>query len=401
MSGPAPYAGLKVLELARVLAGPWAGQALADMGADVIKVEGPAGDDTRRWGPPFITHGDGTRDAAYFHSCNRGKRGVVADFAAADDLAAVRALAAEADVIIENFKVGGLAKFGLDYASIAAINPAVVYCSVTGFGQSGPYAARPGYDFVVQGMSGIMDLTGDPAGAPQKMGVAFADIFTGLYATIAIQGALAHRAATGAGQHIDMALFDCMAGVLANQGMNALVGAQQGVPAATRMGNAHPNIAPYAVYPVADGWIILAVGNDGQFASLCRVLRCAAVAGDARFATNVDRVAHRDALDAALAEATAGWARDDLLDACAAANVPAGPINSVDEALADPQLAHRGLVAAAQTADGASVPTILPPFRLTGMGGDAPRAAPRHGAEALHGASWTAARAAGRANTVD
>jgi crotonobetainyl-CoA:carnitine CoA-transferase CaiB-like acyl-CoA transferase len=248
-SASQPLKGLRVLELARILAGPWAGQILGDLGADVLKVESPDGDDTHSWGPPFIDNGNGTHDAAYFHACNRGKRSITADFGNARDLEEVRRLAIEADVVIENFKVGGLAKFGLEHASLSALNPRLVYCSISGFGQEGPYAARAGYDFIVQGLSGIMDLTGDPAGAPQKIGVALADIVTGLYAVIGIQAALTRRERTGRGDHVDVALLDCMTGVLANQAMNYLATREN--PA--RLGNAHPNIAPYAVFPAKDG----------------------------------------------------------------------------------------------------------------------------------------------------
>lgn len=350
----APLLGLKVVELARILAGPWAGQTLADLGAEVIKVESPDGDDTRRWGPPFIIYPDGGQDAAYFHAANRGKRSVVADFTTIEGQAEVRALIAGADVVIENFKVGGLAKYGLDYASLAALNPGLIYCSITGFGQDGPYAARAGYDFIIQGMSGIMDLTGDPRGEPQKIGVAYADILTGLYSVIAIQAALAQRARTGRGQHIDMALFDVMTATLANQAMNFLVG---GEPPA-RMGNAHPNIAPYAVFPVSDGWFILAVGNDGQFRKFCDIV---GIVPDPQFATNALRLANRDALAEVIGAATCVWAKRPLLDALAIAGVPAGPINSVDEAFADPQIIHRGLV---QSFDGAEykVPGLRTPI---------------------------------------
>ncbi len=284
-----PLAGLKVVELARILAGPWAGQVLADLGAEVVKVESPEGDDTRRWGPPFVDNADGSRDAAYFHATNRGKASVVADFNMAEDLARVKALIAGADVVIENFKVGGLAKFGLDYASLAAANPRLVYCSITGFGQDGPRAQEAGYDFIVQGMSGIMDLTGFPDGPPTKIGVAYADIMTGLYAVIAIQAALRQREATGRGQMIDMALLDVMVGTLANQAMNYLVSGQ--VP--TRMGNAHPNIVPYEAFPCADGWLIIAVGTDRQFARLAALLDLDA---RAEWSTNAGRVADRAAL---------------------------------------------------------------------------------------------------------
>jgi crotonobetainyl-CoA:carnitine CoA-transferase CaiB-like acyl-CoA transferase len=369
-----PLAGIKVLELARILAGPWAGQLLADLGAEVIKVESPAGDDTRTWGPPFATNPDGTQDAAYYHGCNRGKASIIADFTNPDDIARIRALAAEADVVIENFKLGGLAKYGLDYASLSALNPGLIYCSITGFGQDGPYAPRPGYDFVVQGMSGLMDLTGDPAGEPQKVGVAFADVFTGMYATVAIQAALIMRQRTGRGQHIDMALLDVMTGVLANQAMNALFGA-----APTRMGNAHPNVAPYAVFPVSDGWFILAVGNDSQFRSACAVLDIAEVRDDPRYASNEGRIAHRDTLTPAITAATQRWRRDDLLAALAAANVPAGPINSVNQALDDPQIRARGMVIETSRADGAHFPGMRAPIRFSDATLAPPRAAPTLG----------------------
>lgn len=380
-SGATPLSGLKVLELARILAGPWAGQLLADLGAEVIKVESPSGDDTRTWGPPFANNGDGSRDAAYFHACNRGKRSIIADFTQTEDVARVQALAAEADVLIENFKLGGLAKYSLDYATLAQINPALIYCSITGFGQTGPYASRAGYDFVVQGMSGIMDLTGDPAGEPQKIGVAFADIFTGLYATVAIQAALLQRAQTGRGQHIDMALFDVMTGVLANQAMNALIGAQQDLPGPTRMGNAHPNVAPYAVFPVADGWFILAVGNDGQFRAACDVLKLVAERDDPRFAHNAGRIAHRDSLTRAISAATRSWQRDDLLSALERAGVPAGPINSVSQALADPQLHARGMIGSALRPDGSRVPMVRTPIRFSSARLAGACAAPMLGAD--------------------
>jgi len=327
-----PLTGIKVIELARILAGPWAGQVLADLGAEVVKVESPEGDDTRRWGPPFV--GD---DAAYFHATNRGKASVVADFATAEGRATVLELVREADVLIENFKLGGLAKFGLDYESLREVNPRLVYCSITGFGHDGPYATRAGYDFIVQGMSGIMDLTGDPAGPPMKIGVAYADILTGLYAVIAIQAALRQREATGRGQLVDMALFDVMTGTLANQAMNYLV---SGVNP-TRLGNAHPNIAPYEAYPVADGWIIVAVGNDAQFQRLAELL---GLPEPDTWRTNAGRVEDRAALSPAIAELTRGWSRDSLLTALEIEGIPAGPINTVAEALADPQIAARGMV---------------------------------------------------------
>ncbi|GGA49507.1 CaiB/BaiF CoA transferase family protein [Pelagibacterium lentulum] len=333
-----PLEGLKVVELARILAGPWAGQVLADLGADVIKVESPNGDDTRQWGPPFVER-DGDRSAAYFHACNRGKRSVVADFGNADDLEFVRDLVAQADVVIENFKFGGLAKYGLDYETLSALNPKLVYCSITGFGQTGPYRNRAGYDFLIQGMGGIMDLTGDPAGEPQKVGVAFADIFTGLYAVIGIQAALAQRTVTGRGQMVDMALLDTMAGVLANQALNYLTTGTS----PKRMGNAHPNIVPYQTFATADGHIVLAVGNDSQFAKFCSVIGRPELVSDGRFVTNPGRVANRAALVPMLETELAKWKREDLLPRLENAGVPAGPINSVAEVFADPQIMHRAM----------------------------------------------------------
>ena len=335
-SGP-PLAGIRVVELARILAGPWAGQVLADLGAEVVKVESPEGDDTRRWGPPFVENPDGTRDAAYFHAANRGKRSVVADFRTEEGRALVFDLVRDADVLIENFKLGGLARYGLDYESLHAINPRLVYCSITGFGQDGPYASRPGYDFIVQGMSGIMDLTGDLDGPPMKIGVAYADILTGLYSVIAIQAALRQREETGRGQHIDMALFDVMAGTLANQAMNYLLSDVS----PTRLGNAHPNIAPYEAFPVADGWVIVAVGNDAQFRRFADLLD---FPDNPLWATNAGRVADRAALSSAIAGQTRDWERDALLAALEEQGIPAGPINTVEQALTDPQVLARGLV---------------------------------------------------------
>jgi crotonobetainyl-CoA:carnitine CoA-transferase CaiB-like acyl-CoA transferase len=344
-----------------VLAGPWAGQVLADLGADVIKVESPDGDDTRRWGPPFIKNGDGSEDAAYFHATNRGKRSVTLDFSMPDGADSVRALAKDADVVIENFKAGGLRKYALDYDSLARLNPGLVYCSITGFGQDGPYAARPGYDFMIQGMSGIMDLTGTPDGEPQKVGVAFADIFTGLYSVIAIQAALAQRGDTGRGQHIDMALFDCMLGVLANQGLNFLASGES----PKRMGNAHPNIAPYEACPTSDGWLILAIGNDRQFRRLCEVIGLPELPHDDRFASNARRVKHRDKLSRKIVAASKSWRRDELLAALEQAGVPAGPINSVAQAFQDPQTRIREMqLLLTRAADGAEIPGIRTPIRF-------------------------------------
>ena len=344
-----PLAGVKVIELARILAGPWAGQLLADLGAEVIKVERPGtGDDTRQWGPPFAADGS----AAYFHGCNRGKSSLAIDLEGAEGQEQVRALARGADVLIENFKVGGLAKYGLDHGALAAVNPRLIYCSITGFGQNGPYRERAGYDFMIQGMGGIMDLTGEPGGAPQKSGVAFADIFTGLYAAAAILAALHGREATGQGCHIDMALLDVQVAVLANQAMNYLIGGT--VP--HRLGNAHPNIAPYQTFAVADGHIIIAVGNDGQFERLCALL---GVAEDARFATNADRMHNREALIATLAPAIALRRGEELLAALAAAGIPAGPINDVAQVFADPQVITRGMRIAPDGIPGVASPIVI------------------------------------------
>ncbi|ACM38945.1 CoA transferase [Agrobacterium vitis] len=372
----APLSGLKVIELARILAGPWIGQTLADLGADVIKVESPQGDDTRSWGPPFIDDGV-EKAAAYFHACNRGKRSITADFTRAEDIKTLRDLIASADVVIENFKVGGLAKYGLDYDSLKELNPRLVYCSVTGFGQDGPYAQRAGYDFMIQGMSGIMDLTGEPDGAPQKIGVAFADIFTGLYGVIAIQAALAQRLQTGRGQFIDMALFDCMSAVLANQAMN--YAASGIVP--KRMGNNHPNIAPYQTFPVADGHIIIACGNDGQFVRLCGVLGLSELATTPEFSTNSARVAHRDQLTTVMEDKTRQFERNDLLARLEAATVPAGPINTVADLFADPQFAFRQMKIIPDGVPGIRTPIVFSEAEL-----ETTRRAPRlgeHTAEVL------------------
>lgn len=363
----APLKGLKVIELARILAGPWAGQVLADLGAEVIKVESPEGDDTRRWGPPFIEK-DGDRSAAYFHACNRGKQSIAADFRTADGQALVRDLVTGADIVIENFKVGGLAKYGLDYPSLSRLNPRLIYCSITGFGQNGPYAGRAGYDFIIQGMSGLMSITGEPDGQPQKVGVAVTDIFTGIYAATAILAAVHQRQTTGKGQQIDMALFDVATAITANQAMNYLsTGA-----APHRMGNAHPNLAPYQVFDCADGHIIIAVGNDAQFTRLCGLLGLPALASDARFRTNADRVGNRAALTAALTSATEGFRRDDLLAACEAKGVPAGPINDMADVFADPQIVHRGLVA-----DREGVPGVRTPIRFSDADLSLDHAAPK------------------------
>ncbi len=347
-------AGVRVLELARILAGPWIGQTLADLGADVVKVESPEGDDTRRWGPPFLET-DGERTAAYFHACNRGKRGIVADFASERGREIVRRLTLRSDVLIENFKVGGLKKFGFDYETLSALNPRLVYCSVTGFGQTGPYAERAGYDYLTQGMSGFMDVTGEADGPPQRAGVAICDLFTGLYGVVAIEAALIARTHSGRGQHIDLSLLDTTAAILANQAMNYLVsGVSPG-----RTGAAHPNLAPYQTFPVADGWIIIAVGNDGQFGRLCAALGLDALAAEARFATNPARVTNRVDLAQALASATKAWTREALLAALEKAVVPAGPINSIADLFADPQFVARGMRIAPQGTPGLRSPIVM------------------------------------------
>ena len=353
MSGAA-LTGVRVLELARVLAGPTTGQTLADLGADVIKVESPEGDETRAWGPPFIET-DGERSAAYFHSCNRGKRSIVANFTTERGREIVRRLAARSDVLIENFKVGGLKKFGFDYESLRALNPRLIYCSITGFGQTGPYAQRAGYDFLVQGMSGIMSITGEPDGSPQKAGVAISDLFTGLCGAVAIEAALIARERTGRGQHIDLALFDSMSAMLANQAMNFLASGKS----PRRMGNAHVNLAPYQTLPVSDGWLIVAVGNDGQFARLCGVLGLPAMARDPLFATNPARVANRVEMERALVEKSASWRRDDLLAALEKAVVPAGPINTIADLFDDPQFKARGMRIEPQGTPGLRSPILM------------------------------------------
>ncbi|MFT3733186.1 MAG: CaiB/BaiF CoA-transferase family protein [Hyphomicrobium sp.] len=358
-----PLAGLRVLELARVLAGPWAGQTLADLGASVIKVERPdGGDDTRAWGPPFIADDDGPGSAAYFHSTNRGKKSVAIDYDSAEGREAARTLASQADIIIENFKVGGLVKYGLDYPAIKPVNPAVIYCSITGFGQSGPYAPRAGYDFIVQGMGGIMDLTGAPEGEPQKIGVAFADIFTGVYATVAILAALNRRNATGEGAHIDMALLDTQVSVLANQAMNYLA---SGKPP-RRLGNAHPNIVPYQVFEASDGPIIIAAGNDGQFARVCDLLGLQRLATDERFKTNAQRVSNRAQLIPILEAETLKHSSQHLLAALEAAGVPAGPVNRLDQVFADPQVRARQMRQDLPRNAQAPVPTVRGPIVLNG-----------------------------------
>jgi crotonobetainyl-CoA:carnitine CoA-transferase CaiB-like acyl-CoA transferase len=376
MSEP-PLKGIRVIELARILAGPWAGQLLADLGAEVIKVENPdGGDDTRKWGPPFVTGKDGENlSAAYYHSTNRGKRSIAVDFSKPEGAEIVRRLVATADVLIENFKLGGLKKYGLDYESLRKINPRLVYCSITGFGQDGPYAARPGYDFIIQGMAGMMSITGEPGREPQKAGVAISDIFTGLYAVIAIQAALRQVEKTGEGQHIDMALFDTQISVLGNQNLNYLVSGK----APVQMGNAHMNIAPYEVLPVRDGHIILAVGNDSQFRAFCNVVGLQELASHPDYATNPARVANRAALRERIIAALESWDRERLLKELEAANVPASPINNIAEMFADPQTIARGMRMDLDDGHGNQLPSVRAPMVMSGTPLKYERPSPRLG----------------------
>ena len=375
----APLTGVKVVELARILAGPWTGQTLADLGADVLKIESPQGDDTRGWGPPFLELADGSLEAAYFHSANRGKRSACVDLSDAQQLAQLIDLIKEADVFIENFKVGGLTKYGLDYSSLQAINPKLIYCSITGFGQTGPDAQKPGYDFIIQGLSGIMDLTGDVDGPPQKMGVAFADVFTGLYAVIGIQAALRQRQETGLGQQLDLSLLDCMMAVQANQNMNYLVSGES----PTRMGNAHPNISPYEVIPTSDGWLILAVGNDAQFKRCCEVLELTDLSQDPRFLNNALRLTNREALTAVIQSKSQTWTKENLQQALEQAKVPVGPINSVEEAFANPQVQARQLVSHLIREDGLKVPTVNLPVKFSNNAETTSKPAPALGSDNL------------------
>lgn len=359
-----PLSGIRVLDLTRVLAGPWATQMLADFGAEVVKIEKPGeGDDTRGWGPPFLTNPDGSRgDAAYFQSANRGKWSVCIDMASPEGQRLIRSLAEKADVVIENFKVGGLKKYGLDYDSLKAVNPRLIYCSITGFGQNGPYAQRAGYDFMIQGMGGIMSVTGQPDGAPgaepMKMGVAFADIFTGLHAVIGIEAALFHREKTGQGQYLDLALLDSQVAVMANQALNYLVGGK----APTRLGNAHPNIVPYQTFETADGYIIMAVGTDRQYAEYCGIIGAPHLAQDERFKTNRGRVENRAALIPLLRPFMQARTTADWVAAFEAAAVPCGPINTLDQVFADPQVLARGLQVGLTRDDGVQVPGVANPI---------------------------------------
>jgi len=376
---PGPLAGLRVLELARILAGPWAGQILADLGADVIKVERKGtGDDTRGWGPPFVPAADGSHlGAAYFHGTNRGKRSIELDFESAEGQRIVKKLAARSDILIENFKVGGLKKFGLDYASLAPDNPRLIYCSVTGFGQTGPSASRAGYDLMAQGMGGFMSLTGAAGGEPTRAGVPVADIFTGVYSVVGVLAALAERERTGRGTLVDTALIDTQVGVLANQALNFLVSGE--LP--ERIGNAHPNIVPYQVFPVADGHIIIATGNDSQYQKLCAVLGEPKLADDPNYHDNRARLAHRDELIARLTELTTRITSADLLAKLEAVGVPAGPINNLEQVFDDAQVIHRGmrLELPSAAAKGGKIPGVRTPIVIGGQPMAAERPSPRLG----------------------
>jgi crotonobetainyl-CoA:carnitine CoA-transferase CaiB-like acyl-CoA transferase len=364
---PGPLADLRVLDLTRVLAGPWATQTLADLGAEVIKIEKPGeGDDTRAWGPPFLTNADGTRgDAAYYLAANRGKKSVAIDMARPEGQTLIRGLAARSDVLVENFKVGGLRKYGLDYQSLKAINPRLVYCSITGFGQSGPYAQRAGYDFMIQGMAGLMSINGErddlPGGGPQKVGVAVSDLMTGMYAAIGILAAVMHARNTGLGQHVDCALLDTQVAALANLTTSYFVSGK----APGRMGNAHLNIVPYQTFATADGYIIVAVGNDRQFTEYCRIIGVPDLPGDPRFATNKVRVEHRRELEALLIPPMKKRTTAEWVAALEAAAVPVGPINNLDQVFTDPQVLARGLKIRIPRPDGVETATVASPIHLS------------------------------------
>lgn len=357
-----PLKGVRVVELARILAGPWAGQMLADLGADVVKVENPeGGDDTRKWGPPFVTGADGENlSAAYYHSCNRGKRSVAIDFSTPEGAETVRKLAAGADVLIENFKLGGLKKYGLDYESLKAVNPKLVYCSITGFGQTGPYRDRPGYDYVIQAMSGLMSITGPEDGPPYKVGVAISDVFAGLFAATSILAAVRHSERTGQGQYLDVSLLDSQIAALVNVASNFLVSGQT----PPRYGNQHPNIVPYQTFSAADGEFVVAVGNDGQFARLCALIDRPDLRDDPRCVTNPARVENRDWLIPLLQAIFARRPAAEWVDRLLAAGIPAGPINTIPAALSDPHVAARGLVHESPTPAGDLLRMVGPPVRM-------------------------------------
>jgi len=379
MTAPAALAGIRVLDLSRVLAGPWSTQILADLGADVVKVEVPGrGDDTRAWGPPFLKGADGEDEigtSAYYLAANRNKRSIAVDFASSEGAALLRELAMKADIVIENFKVGGLKKYGLDWESLRAVKPNLVYCSVTGFGQTGPYASRGGYDFVAQGMGGFMAITGEEGGQPLRAGVAMADVTTGLYATISILAALRHAERTGEGQHIDISLLDTQIACLANQAMNWLVG---GVDPG-RLGNRHPTVVPYKTFDVADGTIIIAIGNDGQFRAFCTLMGVPHLAQDERFVTARARLINRDAIEAEVQRLVVNEPGLPLIDRLAAAGVPAGPVNKVSEVFADPFITARNVVHDFVRADGAHIPSVAFPGKLSATPATMRRPPPRVG----------------------
>ncbi|WP_238923883.1 CaiB/BaiF CoA transferase family protein [Achromobacter ruhlandii] len=379
---PAPLTGIRVLDLTRVLAGPWCTQNLADLGAEVIKIERPgAGDDTRAWGPPYLKDaaGNDTTEAAYYLSANRNKFSVALDIASPRGAELVRELALQSDILVENFKVGGLAKYGLDYASLKEVNPRLIYCSITGFGQTGPYASRPGYDFMIQGMGGLMSITGErddlPGGGPQKAGVAVADLMTGMYSTVGILAALHERSVSGLGQHIDMALLDCQVAMLANQNLNFMTSGN----APRRAGNAHQNLVPYQVFAASDGHLIVAVGNDSQFRNYCGAIGLPELAADPRFATNPQRVKNREALVPLLAERMATGARDHWLVSLEAVGVPAGPINTLDQVYEDPQVLARGMKRELPHPTAGTVPMAASPLKFSGSPVEYRRAPPMLG----------------------
>ena len=372
-----PLKDIKVIEFARILAGPWAGQLLSDLGSEVIKVESPSGDDTRYWGPPFVQGKEDFLDAAYFHSCNRGKKSVIADIKTEKGLNLIKNIAKDSDVFIENFKVGSLKKYDLDYESLSKSNPRLIYCSITGFGQTGPYAKKMGYDFIIQALSGIMDITGDPDGEPNKMGVAFVDIFTALYSVIAIQAALKVREETGKGQFIDMSLMDSMTSVLANQALNYFVSGES----PTRLGNAHPNIVPYRTFPTSDGFLVIAVGNDSQFSRLCDALDISKISNLEEFKTNSSRVKNRKQLEEIISSKTIKHSRSSLQSILEKNMIPVGPVNKISEVFLDPQIRHRKLqiVTPHTGAKNGVSPGLKSPIVFSDSSLDYSKGVPRHG----------------------